>query len=131
MAHITKFDKQNISFLRNEMTQALEGVAIKYGLRIEIGNVKYSPTESHFKVQVNTVGINGIIETADRSQFIRSAALYGIDPSWIDQEFNYNGDNYKITGLNPRAKRHPVQVVRTSDDRPYRFSAKLIIQCMK
>lgn len=128
---ITKLDSQSVDHLRGEINQALKAVANKFGLKIQVGAVRYSPTEGNFKVKVNTINANGVVETVARTRFIQLASHYGLDPNWLDQEFIHKGDKYKIEGLNTRASRYKIQVIRIHDKACYKFPASLVRKCME
>ncbi|KKM03606.1 hypothetical protein LCGC14_1772670, partial [marine sediment metagenome] len=54
-----------------------------------------------------------------------------LDPEWLDREFMHQGIRYKILGLNTRAKRYPVQVLRMDIKTNYKFPPKLVRECME
>ncbi|KKM67498.1 hypothetical protein LCGC14_1470550 [marine sediment metagenome] len=128
---ITKLDRSAVQVLRDDIDQALKDVADKHGVKITVNGARYRATEGDFKVKVNTIGTNGVVETAKRSSFIALASHHGLDPKWIDREFMHQGIRYKILGLNTRAKRYPVEVLRMDMGTAYKFPLKLVRECME
>ena len=128
---ITKLDDQSVTHLRNDIETALKLIAGKYNLCIKTGGVRYTPTEGKFKITVNTIDTDGTIETAARTKFVRLAASYNLDPDWLDKEFTHEGDTYKIVGLNPRAKRYPVEAVNVYNKKQYKFPTRIVIRAMR
>jgi len=64
-------------------------------------------------------------ETAkvERAEWKRWAPTFGFDADDYGRTFTCRGTEYRLTGLNPRAPKYPVQAVRVSDGRGFKFTS--------
>lgn len=60
-------------------------------------------------------------EGAEAKTFAKYAALFGMKPEDFGKTFGFRGAIYKITGLNPRSEKFPVNAIRVSDGKPFKF----------
>jgi hypothetical protein len=65
MKDIKQFNRANIKGLRNEIDEALDRVAKKYGITISAGNCTFSGNEANFKLKLNTIGEGGTVITRE------------------------------------------------------------------
>ncbi len=128
---ITKLSRATLTQLRDDINRAFKDIENKYGVQIKTAGARFTATEANFKVQINTIDANGVVETSERSRFTTLAHNYDLEPEWLDQEFMHQGIRYKILGLNTRAKRYPVQVLRMDSKTAYKFPSKLVRDCME
>ena len=123
MEKVTGFTKKNIAEIHEEMLQALQGVAKKYGIVIEKNGGVMSPYKSTVKFDmVASVGDDGI--SAGQRNFERYSELFNdIDPRWFGKIFTVNGIEYKIVGINSKARKHPLELERVNDGATMKCSA--------
>lgn len=61
------------------------------------------------------------------SAFSQLAHMYGLEPEHLGKIFtSYDGKQYKITGLNPRASKMPVIAQGLFDNKSYKFPHALV-----
>ncbi len=116
---IQSFDRANLPLLRTAMQAALAPIEAQFGIQIHVGNATYSSDNAKFKVELATIGANGVVQTKERSSFEALAALYQLDPKMLDQEITYGGTQYIITGLAPRRSKYPVLAKRVDSGKGY------------
>ncbi|WP_152533393.1 MULTISPECIES: hypothetical protein [unclassified Labrenzia] len=69
---------------------------------------------------------DGSLFEPDREMFEILAPQYGLDPSDFGKEFDDRGERFRVTGLEPRRPKYPVNAERLSDRRKYKFSSDII-----
>jgi hypothetical protein len=104
----TKIDQGNAAAIVDAVTE----LAASYGLLVDRIKTGYCP-------EAGTIDLSMTLKTAtsDQDEFERLAGIYGFEPSDFGREFELSGILWKIAGLNPRAKRMMVNLVRVADGR--------------
>ena len=112
---ITSFDTTNLKIVRADLDAALKSVAEKHGMKLSVGNIKYS--SDNFKVSL--IGLIGEAAGASddtgrevkwRREYLRQAIylfneldhLEGKVPN-LDTKLTFRGAEYTIVGARPRA----------------------------
>lgn len=124
---IDHFDKLTVRSLRADIKQALKSVEQRHGITVDLGNARFTDTQTTYQLKlIVTDPLTGTPQTAEREAFINNAEFFGLDPSWLDQTFLMDGEQYKIRGLKTTARRYQVQVTRTSDGKHFKMSSKMV-----
>lgn len=124
MAKVTSFNRKNIRQINNELEAALKQVAEKYGLEVKLGNTRFTGDNFSTKVQVATVGQDGIAMSKEATDFNRYKTILGINMD-LGQEFERSGKTYTIVGLKPRSKKYPI-LAKCSDGKTYKLPVDLV-----
>jgi hypothetical protein len=122
-----KFDKQNLSALRQEINAALKSVAEKYGINVNCGNARFMASTATFKLELATIGENGAATSPHAESFKAIGKLYGFESSDLGRSFLSNGSEFVITGLNTKCARFPVCASRVPDGRGFKFPTDAIL----
>ncbi len=115
---ITSFDKPTLRDLRVSIDAALEGVAAFYGLRIRVGNARFTETTADFKLELvidRPVDGTTVPESKEAVAFRRLARAYGFQPTDLGATLQLDGTAYRIVGLRPAAPRRPILLARVDD----------------
>lgn len=127
-------DKSVLVALREDINSALAGVAEKYNIDIEAGQVRYQPDgfSCSFKLDIE------LKRTPDgqdvgKLKFEKEAPHFGLDPSDYHMVFEVHRDEYKLVGFNLRARKNPLIIEKTSDGKQYSLDLEtfLTIKQMK
>lgn len=105
---MTTIDRQFMRDLRVSLELALSVVAERHGISIKVGHGTFAGENGAFKLELATIGGDGIANTKERSDFKRYAAMLNLKPEWLDQEFEQGGDTFTIRGLRLKARKRPV-----------------------
>lgn len=123
--------KQMVKQLRADCEEALKAVAEKHGLTLRHKRCSFyrdqCPVPLEFVV-VQTTEEGDEVTPEGRTFFLR-AGEYGLEADWLHQSFTHGGERFKITGLNPRAHKYPVQI-QGADGRKRKAPVSLIKACM-
>jgi hypothetical protein len=122
------FDKKNLPAIRSAMDKALATVAKEFGLKISTGSCSYTPNTATFKVSLLTFSDDGEVITKEASDFRRYAKMGAMELKIEDlgRKIVYGGNEYTITGLNPRAHRFPILAVASRDGKTYKLPLKSV-----
>ena len=105
-----QFNRKNLPGFRREIEQALAAVEAKHNVKFDLGRITF--TDSNFRVKLECT------TTADRSgnavdprkvKFDQNSWRYRISKDAFGKTFTKGGRKYTIVGLNPRAKKYPLQ----------------------
>jgi hypothetical protein len=112
-------DKETVQKIRKQIQKALD--AAKLGdYKVDVGSAQYGSSYVKFSVELSDI-INGEVVTKEAGAFRKYAKSYDLEPSDLGRTFSFKGDEYKISGLRPSARRFPICAVRISDQKHYRF----------
>jgi len=121
------FDKATLKNIRADINKALEAVGVKYGVKLEGGNVSYSDSNFTMKLKASRVNSDGSIETKEVSDFKKHCSRYGLQASDLGKTFKSNGDTYVLSGLTPRATKMPIIAHRIGNpDALYKFRESVV-----
>lgn len=107
MSKLARFDRVACKVLRNEIDQALQQVADKYGINIKAGNATFTDNNITFKLQLSTIGDNGLTMTKEAEDFKRYAFEHGLSADKLFAEFTIGHKTYTLLGYKPRSTRYP------------------------
>ena len=108
MKNIKAFNRANIKGLRNEIDEALDRVAKKYGITISAGNCTFSGNEANFKLKLNTIGDNGTVITRESQMWDLYKSRTNCSHLSIGDKITIQGNSYTLSGYNTRARKAPI-----------------------
>ena len=109
MQDIKQFNRANIKGLRNEIDEALDRVAKKYGITISAGNCTFSGNEANFKLKLNTIGEGGTVITRESQNWDFYKNRTQCTHLNVGDKITIQGNPYTLTGYNTRARKAPIQ----------------------
>jgi len=115
MERVTVFDKKNIGRIQKEMELAVQGVAEKYGVSIKGngGQMDFHKATLKFKLYASA-DESGV--SAEQHDFEMWAQFYpDIESEWYGKIFAVNNVEYKVVGINSKARKDFINLVRVSD----------------
>ena len=120
------FDSQNAKLLVEEINEALKAVGDKWGISLKVGR-RYSWWEKTMRIPLEAAiqGDDGVLCTEEVQQFRLRCFGFGLSPDDLGRKFNYDGDHWKIKGLNPRSRRYPI-IAENSAGKRMRFSLSIV-----
>jgi hypothetical protein len=113
-------DKSTARALGIEVAAALKAVADRHGMTIEVNGGRFDSGTYQPRVMFKEGG-------NDEREFARDAPRYGLTAVSFGRPFVSQGETYIITGIAPASHVRPVLARRVSDDRTYKFPAKLVV----
>lgn len=122
---ISNFSRANIKGLRNEIDEALDQVAKKYGITISAGNCTFSGNEANFKLKLNTIGEGGTAITRESQMWNLYKGRTNCSHLSVGDTIQLQGNSYILTGYNTRAKKAPIQF-KDSKGNGYKCSIEML-----
>jgi len=105
---INSFSKANLNELRSDINAALEAVGQKHGISLNLGNARFDSTSVAWKLNLATIGANGMAKTPERT------ALERLYPQYVDKKVTVNGKPGRISGTvigyKTRGRKYPFLV---------------------
>lgn len=110
MSKITRFDRPVVVQFRSDFQKDLDVLSQKYGLKIALGNAKFTSENVSFKLEVAVVGKAGAL-TREATAFKSMARMYDLSPDLLGKKILLkSGKLVVVEGLNPRCHKYPVIV---------------------
>ncbi len=104
---IQQFTKSNLPEIRADIAAALVAVEKKFGIKIGLGDIKFSADSFDTKMTVITEkasgGIDCNVDPKWIADFNRYYLSYGLKPEDLGKEFTYQGKKAKLVGSRCRA----------------------------
>lgn len=123
---IKTFDRSTVKAMRQPLEDALSVIEKQFGVKVTVGNASFTGENVTFKVELATVAADGTVNDKHVSDFKMLCGMYDLKPEHLGAEVVYAGTTYKITGLNPKAPRYPINVERVSDGRGFRLPERAV-----
>ena len=119
--------KAQLNEFRKDIQEQLQIVELKHGCKIKMGNISYGDFNFTSKIEVEVPNGDGVIDTKEARDYKTHCLLFGLDPKWLNQNFTHQGEEWKVMGLNTRARKQPVIVKkRGSTGNLYKFPADAV-----
>lgn len=113
--------------IREVCVEYLSEFAEEMNMQIMPASARFSPTSVTVTLEFARIDEEtGQPQDKKAVAFSTSAFLYGLDPDWLGKCFISNGKEFRIVGLNTRAPKYPVNCVRTSDGKTYKFKEETV-----
>lgn len=116
-------NRQKVRALRAMLEEKLKGFE---GLHVELGSARFTSSSVTFKIEMSEVAEDGTVESPAVMAFRALAGVHGLSPDDLGREFDHNGRRFKVVGLNPKAKRYPVNCEQVGTGKAYKFSATTV-----
>ena len=110
-------NKTLTSFI-SDFESAVKDLEKKYGVQIDLGNVRYSDFNFSTKMTVSNAGSK---EEAAKRNWDLNCSLFGFKKEHFGQEILVTGKTMKIVGIKPRNRKYPIIV--ESAGTQYKISA--------
>jgi hypothetical protein len=118
---ITTMDAKAAKLLSKATSDALQAVAEQFGVTVQVGGGSFDPTAGTFKPKVIFAESGGA-----QREWARWAELFGLLVEDFGAEFTAQGRRFRITGVNTRAKRMPINCEEISTGRTFKFEAESV-----
>lgn len=130
MNKITKFDKNNVSQIADEINKALKAVADKYQIQIKTGGGKYDPDTATLKLELQTINESGIIVTKEATTFKQYATLLNLQSTDLFREFTFNKQKYMLVGYSARKSKFPMLCKNLTDNKNYGLPEEPVVKAL-
>jgi hypothetical protein len=101
-----RFNKVTLQALRPEVQAALDAIAAKHGIKLQLGNISFTPDGSSFTSKIEGK-VEALADEAARKVFLQYAEMYGLDPEKVGQ--TPQGE-VRLVGFLPKKRTKPWQV---------------------
>ena len=117
----------NLKAFREDYKKAVSVLEEKYDVTINIGNITYEEERFSAKMTVKNGRDPDTIKRADFDADVWRYEHLGLRPGMYNRIFIGNdGEKYAIQGFNTRAHKHPIKMLRLSDEAPRVAGEKFI-----
>jgi hypothetical protein len=123
---LTKINRSNAKTLRAETEQALQAVADKYGLSVNIGNGRFNDDQYRAKFEFNVAAqTTAPGSPAVSKKDVAAAKKLGLPEDIIGRQFKSGRTTYTVSGFNLRRRKYPVSGIGPKGGR-YKFPADAV-----
>ena len=126
MSKLTQINSTVCSNLRDEINEAIQMVANKYGIEIKAGSAKYSTNTAEFKLNVSIVDANGIAQTPEVRDFNHYCTMFGLKKEHLGQTITISGEKMKIVGLKSANRKYPIIAECIYSNKRYKLNEQTV-----
>lgn len=117
---MTEFTNDNLDLMRKDIQMAVDAIGEEHGVNIKLGNIRFDSDRLSFTSKL-AVNIGSASDKA-KSEWNKYCDLYGFKKSDFGKTFTTpKGKKYKLTGINPKARKFPVNAVSVPGGSEYGF----------
>lgn len=130
---MTSFDREQLKVLSAEMKNALQEVADRFGLSVELLGGKFTATEFTSRVQfgIRSTDTSGRTLDVNAVAFKNSAVLFGLKPAMLFGTFVHGRKTFQIIGLQPRRRANPVLGKDTVTGKTFIFPVSAVLDAVQ
>jgi hypothetical protein len=123
-------NRNKVRLLREALFTALRPFGLEQKISVSLGNASFSSSSVEFKVNLNEVAADGLVLSREAVAFQEQAPRYGLMSSDLGQTFHSRGKSFRITGLNTRAKRYPINAEDISTGKRFKFASETVVRSL-
>lgn len=123
---ITYVGRDNLPHIRHEIDKALKGAEESLGVKLRVGDCRFTHDACTFKLELSTIKADGEVITPEAARFRNRAHQLGLKPTDLFEEFEYDGDRYRIIGLSQKVRRFPIIVEQIGAGGRVKFTASSV-----
>lgn len=118
----TNMDKEKIKQFRGDFDKAVEALADRYSVSIDLGNIRYDAHQFTSKITVTEIAEGVDPEDAKWIESLRKYGyVYGLDEDSYGAKLSRGGEIFDIVGIKPRATKYPIVARKRSDGKLYKL----------
>jgi hypothetical protein len=103
-------DKKLAKLVQDEAVAALEAIAARHGMTVRAHGGSLADISIILKFEFKTADSTAIA-AAEKAEFERYAALFGLEPSDYGAKFVINGKTYSLIALDLKRRKFPIIAV--------------------
>jgi hypothetical protein len=111
--------RDELKSFRKDFSVAVKSLEEKYDVKIELGNISYSETEFHGKVQCTKTSATGTVKQVNPDNFNWLKELLGFKGNIGDSYTDHKGITYTVYDLDGKKPKFPV-LIKGSDGKNYK-----------
>jgi len=112
--------------IRPEITEILEVIGKKYGLKFSCGNMSYTSETINIKVTATDTNIEtgSMARPKEAKAYLELAEFYGLKKEWLEVPYFVNGKVNTIVGLATGSRKYPILV--KVNDKVFKYQTETI-----
>lgn len=123
-------NRNKVRLLREALFTALIPFGLEQKISVSLGNASFSSSSVEFKVNLNEIASDGLVLSREAVAFKEQAPRYGLMSSDLGRIFHSRGKSFRITGLNTRAKRYPINAEDISTGKRFKFASETVVRSL-
>ena len=127
MKKVQRISGDTCTELRGSLVGALAYLKNK-NLDVDIKGMRYGTKTISVRIEFNLIE-NGKVFDREAQNFRLYAPSYKLELNWLGKTFTTNsGKLFKLTGINPGARKYPVNATMIATGQSYKFTPESIIR---
>ena len=119
-------DRQFANTLATAVRMAAVRELAHYGMDAELKSTRYGSGRIVVTLELTPQGVDIAGE-----DFARYAQLFDFKPEDYRRKFTHRGIAYRIAGIAPNRPKFPINAVRVSDAKEFKFPADVVQRCIR
>jgi len=100
-----EFNRGNLDGIRRDINEALKAVEAKHDVSFDLGGIGFEKLKFTVKLTVSI----GDGKEYQKTKFEQVCSIFDIPNDWYGKEFTNRGRKYRITAINTRARKMPME----------------------
>ena len=100
-----EFTKDNLNDIRKELNDVLQRYGVTKDIDFQIGNITFE--NDSFRTTLKAFNVAGGIDSS-QVEFDKWCYKFGVEKNWYGKDITFQGKQYRIAGIKPRARKYPV-----------------------
>ena len=111
---------------RKDFETQMKGLESKYGVKVDLGNIRYSANQFTSKVTVTDTAGGDADEAKGKLSLKEDGWKFGLSPEDYNKRIEYLNKVFLIKGIRPRSRKYPIKVEDASDGKLYNIPGHAI-----
>ncbi len=113
--------RAKVKTIRADLDKAFAAIEKKHGVNFSLGTIRFSDTDFRGTLKCVSTDTN-----AGRKMFERDALRVGLKKTAYGKTFTHIGRDYRVVGVNTRAKKYPVNVEDVASGGTYKMAVEAL-----
>jgi hypothetical protein len=119
-----EMNSKTLDNFRADFNEAMKELEKKYGVSVDLGNMRYTNDFFRSKIEVTNIGQNG--EDAEKAKFCMFCGKYGFSIDDYKKEFEHQGITFQLIGFDTRKRKRPCICKDLGSNREYVFTPETL-----
>ena len=130
MKTIKSIDRPTLHRIESRMSEVLDRLGKELGISFKYKGATFTATSASIKFVASVINPDGEVMTPERRDYPLLCKMYGLEPEWLDRQFQENGRTFTVSGILRKAPKNAVLLTR-DDGKQFRGNPQTVIMRLK
>ncbi|MCK9447309.1 hypothetical protein M0Q50_10700 [bacterium] len=115
-------DNTSLEILRDAVNNRLKDIEKDFGVSMKVGHISYQQLKATFRLDATIASVD-----VSRLDYEKYCSYFDMPKDSYGKTFISGGTNYKICGINVKARKFPIIAQNLKDNKMYKFNSVDIV----